>query len=163
MPLQQSPLLVKQFDMLKLIYSMAELDAEQLLNVYQEQGWDEIEVLKYLREDFFRQKGAFYAVWIEDCRYRAAVRFCPYKDGLLLHSLETAPAYRRKGYAYFLVSQVLEHLKASGCKMVYSHIERRNNASLALHRKCGFVIISDSATYLDGTVTQYSNTLRICL
>ena len=163
MPLQPNPSLVKRSDMLKLIYSMTELDTEQLLNVYQEQNWNEIEFLKYLREDFFRQKGAFYAVWIENRVYKAAVRFCPYKDGLLLHSLETTPDDRRKGYAYLLVLQVLEHLKTSGCKMVYSHIEKRNKVSLALHRKCGFEIISDSATYLDGTVTQYSNTLRIYL
>ena len=163
MPLQPNPSLVKRSDMLKLIYSMAELDTEQLLNVYQEQNWNETEFLKYLREDFFRQKGAFYAVWIEDSVYKAAVRFCPYKDGLLLHSLETAPADRRKGYAYLLVLQVLEHLKTSDWKLVYSHIEKRNKASYALHKKCGFVVISDSATYLDGTVTQYSNTLQICL
>lgn len=142
---------------------MAELDTEQLLNVYQEQNWDEAKILAYLREDFFRQTGAFYAVWIEEFVYKAAARFCPYKDGFLLHSLETAPNDRRKGYAYLLMMQVLEHLRACGCEMVYSHVEKRNKSSLLLHNKCGFEIISDSATYLDGTVTQYSNTLRIYL
>ena len=149
--------------MLKLIYSMAELDTEQLLTVYKEQNWNEIEVLSYLRENFFRQPGAFYAVWTEDFEYKAAVRFGPYKDGLLLHSLETTPEERRKGYAYQLVGNVLDYLRTTDCKMVYSHINKRNKASLMLHKKCGFEIISDSATYLDGTVTQYSNTLRICL
>ena len=109
------------------------------------------------------ESDAFYAVWVEESVYKSAARFCPYKDGYLLHSLETAPNNRRKGYACLIVTQALEHLKASGCKMVYSHVEKRNKASLALHRKCGFEIISDSATYLDGTVTQYSNTLRIFL
>lgn len=142
---------------------MAELNTEQLLSVYQEQNWDEKEILSYLREDFFRLTGAFYAVWIEDCAYKAAVRFCPFKDGFLLHSLETAPADRRKGYAYLLITQSLKHLQATGCKAVYSHVEKRNKASCLLHKKCGFEIISDSAAYLDGTVTQYSNTLRIYL
>ena len=146
--------------MLKLIYSMAELDTEQLLAVYKGQNWNEADFLSYLREDFFREKGSFYAVWIEDCRYRAAVRFCPYKDGLLLHSLETAPDYRRKGYAFLLLLQVLNYLRTTDCRTVYSHIEKRNAASLVLHKKCGFEIISDSATYLDGTVTQYRYTLR---
>lgn len=142
---------------------MAELNTEQLLNVYKEQNWDETEFLSYLREDFFRQKGAFYAVWIEDYAYKAAVRFCPYKDGLLLHSLETAPADRKKGYASSLLLETLRHLQTSDFRTVYSHIEKRNKESLSLHKKCGFAIISDSATYLDGTVTQYSNTLSINL
>ena len=146
--------------MLKLIYSMAELDTEQLLYVYQEQNWDDEKFLSYLREDFFRQAGAFYAVWVVDTEYKAAVRFCPYKDGLLLHSLETAPAYRRKGYAFALLSRILRYLQTTDCKTIYSHVDKRNRASLALHKKCGFEIVSDSATYLDGTVTQYSHTLR---
>ena len=149
--------------MLKLVYSMAELDTEQLLAVYREENWNEEDLLSYLRENFFHQPGAFYAVWEEDSVYKAAVRFGQFKDGLLLHSLETAPDHRRKGYAYALVSQVLQHLQENGHKVVYSHINKRNKASLELHKKCGFEIISDSATYLDGTVTQYSFTLRICL
>lgn len=149
--------------MLKLIYAMKELDTEQLLNVYQEQKWDEEEFLTYLREDFFCEPDAFYAVWMEEAGYKAAARFCQYKDGFLFHSLETVPSDRRKGYACLLVTRVLEHLKTSGCKIVYSHVEKRNKASLLLHKKCGFEIISDSATYLDGTVTQYSHTLRTYL
>ena len=149
--------------MLKLIKSMAQLDAEQLLAVYKEQDWDEDAMLSYLREDFFRQDGAFYAVWIVEDVYKAAVRFCPYKDGFLLHSLETVPADRRKGYAYALLTHSLSRLRAMDCNVVYSHIEKRNKSSIALHRKCGFEMISDSATYLDGTVTQYSSTFRICL
>lgn len=142
---------------------MAELDSEQLLAVYKEQNWNEDELLSYLRENFFRHPGAFYAIWEENSTYRAAVRFGPYKDGLLLHSLETVPDDRRKGYAYQLIIQVLDYLRTTGCKVVYSHVNKRNKPSLMLHKKCGFDIISDSATYLDGTVTQYSNTLRICL
>lgn len=149
--------------MLKLIYSMTELDTEQLLAVYKGQSWNEEEMLSYLRENFFRQTGAFYAIWEENATYRAAVRFGPYKDGLLLHSLETASDDRRKGYAYQLIIQVLDYLRSTGCKVVYSHINKRNKPSLMLHKKCGFEIVSDSAIYLDGTVTQYSNTLRICL
>ena len=145
--------------MLKLIYSMAELDTEQLLGIYREHGWDETDFLSYLREDFFRQPNAVYAVWVEDSEYKSAVRLEPYRDGLLLHSLETAPNDRRKGYAYNLVIHILDFLRTTNYKVVYSHIDKRNRASLALHRKCGFEIVADTATYLDGTVTQYSNTL----
>ena len=60
--------------MLKLIYSMAELDSEQLLEIYKEHHWDEWDFLSYLREDFFRQPNAVYAVWLEDSVYKSAVR-----------------------------------------------------------------------------------------
>ena len=149
--------------MLKLVYSMAELDTEQLLAIYREESWNEEELLSYLRENFFRQPGAFYAIWEENSVYKAVVRFGQYKDGLLLHSLETAPDHRGNGYAYLLIISVLDHLCSRGCRSVYSHINKRNQASLALHKKCGFEIVSDSATYLDGTVTQYSYTLQIFL
>ena len=142
---------------------MAQLDTEKLLDVYKEQDWNEVAILSYLREDFFRQDGAFYAIWVEEDAYKAAVRFCPYKDGLLLHSLETVPTERRKGYAYALISQTLSHLRTIGHNVVYSHIEKRNISSIALHKKCGFEMLSDSATYLDGTVTRYSSTFHICL
>lgn len=146
--------------MLKLIYAMADLDAEQLLGIYREHSWDELDFLSYLREDFFHQPDAVYAVWVEGSEYKSAVRLEPYRNGgVLLHSLETAPNDRRKGYAYNLMVHFLDYLRTTDHKAVYSHIEKRNKASLALHKKCGFEVISDSATYLDGTVTQYSYTL----
>ena len=149
--------------MLKLIYTMAELDPEQLLAIYKEHNWDELDFLSYLREDFFPQSDAVYAVWVEASEYKAAVRLERSQNGALLHSLETAPNERRKGYAYNLLMHFLDYLRATDYKYVYSHVEKRNKASLALHKKCGFEIISDSATYLDGTVTQRSDTLRISL
>ena len=146
--------------MLKLIYSMAELDIEQLLGIYIEHGWDEADFLFYLREDFFRQPNAVYAVWVEDSEYKSAVRLEPYRGGgMLLHSLETAPNARRKGYASNLLVHFLDYLRTTDCKAVYSHIEKRNRASLELHKICGFEIVADTATYLDGTVTPYSYTM----
>jgi len=149
--------------MLKLIYSMADLDTEQLLNVYKEHAWDERDFLSYLREDFFRQKGAIYAIWTEGTVYKSAVRLEPYRDGLLLHSLETEPTGRRRGYAVALMDSLLTYLGTTDSKRIYSHVNKRNRASLALHKKCGFEIFSDSATYIDGTVTQYCYTLCISL
>ena len=149
--------------MLKLIHSMAELDSEQLLAVYMEHSWDEFDFLSYLREDFFRQPDAVYAVWEEASEYKSAVRLECCRDGFLLHSLETAPTARRKGFAYNLIIHFLDVLRTMGYQTVYSHIEKQNKASLELHKKCGFEIIADSATYLDGTVSQYSYTMRICL
>lgn len=149
--------------MLKLIYSMAELDTEQLLAVYREHHWDEWDFLSYLREDFFRQPDAVYAVWAEGSTYKSAARLERCQDGVLLHSLETTPSERRKGYAYNLLTNFLDYLQETEHKVVYSHINKRNKASLALHKKCGFKIVADTATYLDGTVTQNSYTVCIHL
>ena len=149
--------------MLKLIYTMAELDTEQLLGIYKEHNWDELDFLSYLREDFFRQPGAVYAVWVEGSAYKSAVRLERYRDGVLLHSLETAPNERKKGYAYILLMHFLDYLRTTDCQSVYAHVEKHNKESLALHKKCGFEIISDTAVYLDETITHNSNTLRICL
>ena len=145
--------------MLKLIHAMADLDSEQLLTIYREHSWDELDFLSYLREDFFCQPDAVYAVWEESSAYKSAVRLERCRDGFLLHSLETAPDERRKGYAYNLLIHFLDVLRTMGSQTIYSHIEKQNKASLALHKKCGFKIIADTATYLDGTVTQNSCTM----
>lgn len=157
--------------MLKLIHSMAELNGVQLMAVYRESNVknakirykecpeemgiirEEEDFLSYLREDFFVAKGAFYAVWVADGAYSAALRLEPYRDGLLLEALETAPGARRKGYAQALISAVVNHLQATEFKLIYSHIHKSNIPSLGVHKKCGFRHVSDTASLLDGTVT----------
>ena len=145
--------------MLKLIRSMSDLDSEQLLAIYREHSWYELDFLSYLREDFFRQPFAVYAVWVEDSVYKSAVRLEQCGDGLLLHSLETAPDNRRKGYAYNLLTHCIDYLRTTNYKVIFSHISKCNRASLMLHKKCGFEMFSDSARYIDGTVTQNSCTM----
>ncbi len=163
--------------MLKLITKLSELDTEQLMKVYFEGNLEngrelfpeenpqtqrhlaEDRFIEYLREDFFQSPNAVYALWAPEGRYVSALRLEPYRDGLLLEALETAPDERRSGYALALTAAVLEHLRASGCRKVYSHVSKRNIPSLKLHEKCGFLRASDSAVYIDGTVTQNSFTL----
>ena len=145
--------------MLKLIYSMADLDAEQLLELYKEWDLDEEDYLDFLRNDFFHQKDSFFAVWASQGQYKAALRIEPYRDGLLIASLSTVSGERRKGYGYLLVTEVIKHLSILPYKVVYSHINKKNVPSLELHKKCGFRLYSDSARYIDGTVTQNSCTM----
>ena len=145
--------------MLKLIHSMSDLDSEQLLAIYREHSWDELDFLSYLREDFFQQPFAVYAVWMEGSAYKSAVRLEQCGDGLLLHSLETAPNERKRGYAYNLLTHFLDYLRTTNYKVIYSHIDKCNRASLMLHKKCEFEMYSDSARYIDGTVTQNSYTM----
>ena len=163
--------------MLKVFQSMAGIDTSQLMRVYSESNlkdgmirypdlsshWQQIrteeDFLSYLREDFFNRPMSLYAVWSLDGTYRAALRVEPYLDGLLLESVETAPEYRRQGYAYILISKMMEYLQKQGIRYVYSHVHKQNFPSLKLHEKIGFSVVSDTAKYIDGTVTQNSFTL----
>lgn len=101
---------------------------------------------------FFQMPGSYCAVWAPEGQYEAALRAEPYKDGYLIEAVETRPESRRKGHAKSLLQQVLAWLKAEGVTTVYSHIDRRNTASVRLHQACGFEVILDHAVYIDGSV-----------
>lgn len=109
----------------------------------------------YLHEVFFRTPNAAYAIWELDGSYVSALRVEPYLDGLLIEALETTPCHRRKGYAKDLLQAVLRHYTG---KKIYSHIERRNYASISVHRSCGFRLIKDHAVFIDGSVSYRSDT-----
>ena len=104
---------------------------------------------QYLDEVFFRTSGALCALWEEKGKYVSVLRLEPYKDGLLLEGLETHPDHRKKGYAAKLIAAVQRHLDSV---KVYSHVNKRNIASLKTHEKCGFRQISDHAVYINGSV-----------
>lgn len=108
----------------------------------------------YLRETFFTQKGAKYAVLAEGKQYYSALRLEPYNDGLLITALETRPDKRCMGYGKKLVLLVLQE---QDCP-IYSHIHKKNLSSLSVHASCGFTKVLDYARYLDGTVTTDSAT-----
>ena len=158
--------------MLRLARKCSELIFSNLMEVYEEgnrengaQHWPglfgneqilraEQEFYRYL-EDFFRTKGAYYAVWEENGRYLSALRLEPYEDGLLLEALETRPDCRKKGHACALIQAVVEQEK----QKIYSHVDKSNAASLRVHEKCGFRKISDHAVYLDGSASAGAVTL----
>ena len=104
---------------------------------------------QYLQEVFFKTPNARCFVWEENNRYVSALRLEPYKDGLLLEALETAPAFRRQGYAATLIRAVQQYL---GSVKIYSHVNKRNTVSLKTHEKCGFFQISDCAVYINGNM-----------
>lgn len=116
----------------------------------------EQEFYQYLQQVFFRTEGARYLILEDGGRYISALRLEPYQDGLLLEALETAPAFRRKGYGESLVRAALELPEIT---KVYSHVGKRNTASLRTHEKCGFVKILDHAVYADGSVNDVCCTL----
>ena len=156
--------------MLLIAKRLEELDFSALMDIYVEGNLEkaeeygdggllraEREFYDYLREDFFRQPDAFYAVWTEQGSYVSALRLEPYKDGWLLEALETAPDYRKKGYAKALMIAVLEYMDQS---IIYSHVSKRNEASLRTHYACGFQKYLDHVVYLDGSVTNRGVTLK---
>lgn len=111
----------------------------------------------YLRDSFFCMPGARYAVWEVGNRYVSALRLEPYRDGLLLEALETIPDQRGRGYASMLLQAVLKELEPP--VTVYSHVEKKNAASMRVHRNVGFTILSDSASFVDGSANHRSYTL----
>lgn len=163
--------------MLKIFHNLAELSFSQLMAVYNEgnrlNGSDiypnlpedhqlrmaESDFYNYLNAVFFRQPDSFYAVWEEAGRYVCALRLEPYKDGFLLCALETDPCCRRMGYASKLLEAVLAYIARRGSGTVYSHVSKRNQASVEVHRKMGFQVILEYAVYSDGSVLQNSFTL----
>lgn len=126
-------------------------DAEQLLLAEQD-------FYQYLVQCFFTLDGAVYAMWEDNGKYRSALRLEPYQDGLLLSALETAPDFRRQGYACKLMQAVQDWLSQHGAIKVYSHVSRTNEASQRAHCNCGFRKILDHAVYADGSVLTGSDT-----
>ncbi len=109
----------------------------------------------YLQQGFFNRKEDRYCIWTENGKYICALRLEGYQDGLLLEALETRPEYRKRGYAEKLIRAVQQLV---GQQKLYSHISHKNEASLAVHRKCGFKKILDHARYADGSVNHYCGT-----
>jgi len=104
---------------------------------------------QYLRDEFYVNADSYYAFWVDADRWVSALRMRPYQDGLLLDALETAPEFRRQGFAGQLMQAVLARLPQH--TKVYSRIMRRNKASVRLHLQCGFHKHRPYAVFLDGS------------
>jgi len=153
--------------MLIIARNMRELSFRKLMEVYREGNlengqelWPEesaarqVELAEqnfyqYLQQVFFKTDGVAYLIWEEDHIYVSALRLEPYRDGLLLEALETIPEMRRHGYGKRIVMEALR--ETDGTK-IYSHVSKRNLASLRTHEACGFERIQDFAVYADGSV-----------
>lgn len=163
-------------DVLLIIKAFSKMEVKQVLEVYSESTQQtakddtrdlpyglrmeeaEQRFLAYLR-DFLQSPDTTMVVWEVDGVYKAALRVEPYLDGWLITGLETAPTARRCGYGAQLVKEVLNYLRDQDKIRVYSHVDKRNAASLSLHYVSGFKIIADHAVYLDGSVFTSSCTL----
>ena len=160
--------------MLLIVDKLKDLSFSQLMDVYEEgnrengeEFWPDLdpsqqmlraeqEFYQYLQQVFFPVEQARYYIWEEKGHYVSALRLEPYRDGMLLEALETAPSQRKKGYAVLLIQAV-----QGVCpdQKIYSHVSKRNSSSLRTHEKCGFQRIAENAVYADGSVTNRSCTL----
>ena len=66
------------------------------------------------------------------------------------------------GYGKALVLAALDHVRNEYGKPVYSHVWKRNYASMVLHAACGFTQVLDYAKLIDGSVNTSHVTLK-CL
>lgn len=65
------------------------------------------------------------------------------ENGYVSEGVEIFTPYKRQGFAYSAVLQLLQHAKEKGYRTVTAQVRQDNIASLALHNKLGFTILSD--------------------
>ena len=101
--------------------------------------------MDFLKNEFFQQKEAAYWILEENGVWYSALRTCKVPDGpYYLEALETRPDFRGKGYASLLLSSVLDAFRKDGPFRLCDCISKRNTASLKVHEKCGFQIVSEN-------------------
>ena len=165
--------------MLMVAHSMKELSFPKLMEVYaqgnrengaysyqgltpeRQQALAEEDFRDYLSQVFFQGEHPVYLILTKEGRYVSALRLEDYEDGVLLEALETAPGQRRKGYASELLRQTINYLQDRGPLRLYSHVAKKNTASMKTHLSCGFRQYLDYARYIDGTVSQNTVTLLL--
>lgn len=112
----------------------------------QEQGF-----VGFLKE-FLAEERNRYFVWEEDGQWVSALRLTKLPECEYLEALETAPVHRKKGYGEKLIRAVVDALRQDGSVVIRDNVSKKNLPSLAIHKKCGFIIEEENGTnYLDGT------------
>ena len=151
--------------MLRVIYKTSQLDFSLISQIYESSGLEgsstryasgrterhELQIRNELYDCFAElfRLGGFCGLWVVEERIVSVVRIESFKDGYLVAGLATHFDFQRCGYATKLLSAVLDRIGGT----CYSHVDKRNEASLSVHMRCGFEKLKDSARYLDGTVT----------
>ncbi len=118
------------------------------LSPWEQQAEAEQDFLWYLREAFFSCPGNAWCLWEIEGVLVSALRLQAYRDGLLLEGLVTAPAHRGRGNASELIRAVVARIRPA---RLYAHIQKENDASAAVHEKCGFRRILEYSVLADGS------------
>lgn len=149
--------------MLLKILKYCDLNERMLMDVYAESNFEntdyffpdeenkelavqkvETGFLDFLKNEFFLQNEAAYWIFEENGVWYSALRTCKVPNGpYYLEALETRPDFRGEGYASLLLSNVLDALKENGPFRICDCVSKKNTASLKVHEKCGFQIVSE--------------------
>ena len=120
--------------------------------------------LDFLKNEFFSQNEAAYWIFEENGVWHSALRTCKVLNGpYYLEALETQPDSRKKGYASLLLLSVLDVLKKGGSFRICDCVSKKNPASLKVHEKCGFQIVSENGyDYLQNEEDDHDFGLEYC-
>lgn len=158
--------------MLIKISCFEDIDQRQLMDLYQEGNREncsyffpdeeeaaalpkvEQKFLDYLEQDFFSAPDRWYYVLEKKGVWVSALRLSHIRDDIYyIEALETHPGHRKKGYAVEFMQELIDTLKEKGPFRLCDCVSKKNEASLATHKKCGFEIVSEEGyDYLSGEV-----------
>lgn len=103
-------------------------------------------------EEFLAEERNRYFVWEEDGQWVSALRLTKLPECEYLEALETSPEHRKKGYGETLIRVVVDYLRQEGPVVIRDNVSKKNQPSLAIHKKCGFTIEEENGiNYLEGT------------
>lgn len=146
------------------------LDRRKLMDLYQEGNREnclyfhpdkaiedsisEIEdnFMNYLKE-FYSKPGNWYYILEKDGTWISALRLSHVEGNIFyIEAVETHPEYRKKGFAAELLTELISEMKKQKSSFrLCDCVSHKNTASLALHKKCGFQIVSEAGyDYLRG-------------
>lgn len=111
----------------------------------------------YIKTEFLDGKNLYF-VWETGGVWVSALRlYCIEENFYYLEALETAPDFRKKGYAAQLLIAVANEMKANGHFKICACVGKNNVASLHTHKKCGFHIVSECGyDYLQKETDEHS-------
>ena len=102
---------------------------------------------KFLKEKFFPKENNTYYVLDVEGEWVSALRLTELDGFYYLEALETPPKQRKMGYGARVLKETIEFLAKRGPVVIRDSVKKDNLASLATHRKCGFVIEHENAIY----------------
>lgn len=106
--------------------------------------------INFLKKFFQKKENRYYLLEM-DGKWVSALRMTSLDDFYYLESLETAKEYRKLGYAAMLINEVILLLKKRGSVVIRDNVKKTNLASLAVHKKCKFIIDEENGiNYLTG-------------
>lgn len=111
--------------------------------------------LEFFRKFLSNERNRYY-ILEENGEWVSALRLTRIDDFCYLEALETAENHRKEGCAVRLMGEVIDLLRTRGTVEIRSNVDKENTASLATHKKCGFIVAEENGVnYISGTQSSY--------